>query len=220
MQLCRDVAEAPASAYMEEGTAAHALGELCLRKDVSPETYVGTTLEGVEVTEEMAEAVAVYTHYCGADDKWVEGTVWIEHRFNLADLKPPAPMYGTADFVAYDPATRELEVVDLKFGRGVVVEVAGNPQLRYYALGAALSLKGRYPIEYVKSTVVQPRAGHPDGPVRSEVIPILELLDWSADLFAAARATLAPNAPLVAGRQCRFCPASGSVRPRRRRHWR
>ncbi|MBA3678507.1 MAG: DUF2800 domain-containing protein [Sphingosinicella sp.] len=191
--------------HSRAGTAAHALAELCLRKGHTPDVYEGVELEGVEVDQDMIDAVAVYVNYCRAIPR---GNSWIEHRFSLAALNPPAPMFGTCDFAAHIPLLRELEVVDYKNGSGVVVEVKGNKQLRYYALGALLELGQGLEVETVKITIVQPRAGHPDGAIRSEVIPVADLLAFADELMAAARATLEPDAPLNPGAHCRFCPAS------------
>lgn len=193
--------------YAREGTAAHALAELALRRGVDAFMWEGLTLEGVEVTEDMANAVQVFVDYCNLL-KDMADVVWTEHRFSLAALNPPGPMFGTADFCAYDPRLRELEVVDFKYGQGVVVEAAGNRQLKYYALGAALSLGNERPIETVRMTIVQPRAAHPAGVVRSEQIGILDLLAFASELLEAARATLADDAPLSPGHHCRFCPAA------------
>ncbi|MDQ3222324.1 MAG: DUF2800 domain-containing protein, partial [Gemmatimonadota bacterium] len=190
------------------GTAAHAVGEMALRKGVDPDMWLGLTVEGVEIDEEMVEAVSVYTAYC--TPLMSPGHYWIEHKFSLAALNPPGAMYGTADFVAYNGGINELEVVDYKNGSGVVVEVNGNKQLRYYALGAALTLTEGRRIERVKITVIQPRAGHPDGVIRSETIDYLELIGFANELMEAAKATLDPNAPLHAGAHCRFCPASAT----------
>lgn len=215
--LSQSIPPSSGSAYAQEGTRAHALAELCLTKGVEPEVYVGVELEGGVVDEDMAEFVRIYVEHC-REVRAEASNFWIERKFNLAALNPPAAMFGTADFVAYDSIMHELHVVDLKYGAGVVVEVKGNKQLRYYALGAALSLDpAMYPIEHVTMTIVQPRAMHPDGIVRSETIPYYELVEFAADLMAAARETQKPDAPLNAGSHCRFCPASG-VCPTQRDH--
>lgn len=208
IQLSRAVPIPPTSSFAQEGTAAHALGELVLRRAVDTDTFVGITLEGIEVTEEMANHVDLYTAFCrGLMQGGYEGH--IERKFTLAALHPPGPMFGTADFVGYNPAERTLHVVDLKYGQGVVVEAKGNKQLRYYALGAALSMPTGTPIDRVRMTIVQPRAAHPDGMIRTDEILFAELLDFTIELLDAARATTAPDAPLVPGSWCRFCPASG-----------
>jgi hypothetical protein len=197
------------SSFAQEGTRAHALAELCLTKGVDPDVYVGVEMEGGEIDEEMAEYTQVFVDYCRS--LLTEGTDhWVERKFSLAKLTPPAPMFGTADFVAYDKPTRTLHVVDLKYGSGVLVEAKGNKQLRYYGLGAMLSLDpAEYPVDQVTMTIVQPRMLHPDGVVRSDEMNAIEMIEFAADLMAAARAAQEPDAPLNAGAHCRFCPASG-----------
>lgn len=214
IQLIRTVPTPPSTEYAEEGTAAHALGELALRKGVDPDMWVGLELEGVAVDDDMADYVRVYVDYCreymtrfvfgDKDPQW-----WIEQRVNLGALNPPGPMFGTADFVSYYPSEKTLTVVDLKYGVGVVVEAKGNKQLRYYALGALLALPPGTEVKWVRMAIVQPRAEHPDGVIRTETISLDELLGFASDLLEAARKTQEPNAPLVAGRHCKFCPAAG-----------
>jgi hypothetical protein len=167
----------------------------------------------------MREHVDVYVAHCRALMARCIGDWWVERQFDLAKLQPPAPMYGTSDFVAYEAKARVLHVVDLKYGAGVPVEVNGNPQLRYYALGALLSLDSTlYPVDHVEITIVQPRAHHSDGAVRSERIDVVSLIEFGAELIAAANIALSPDAPLVPGaKQCRFCPAAG-VCPAQRDH--
>ena len=199
------------SVYAEEGTAAHALAELSLRGNhthtfVDPHTFVGTTIEGMEVDEDMADNVGVYVDYVRQFRQIAGAPTWVESKFNLALLNPPAPMFGTADFVAYDPRNRQLHVVDLKYGQGVVVEVKGNKQLRYYALGALLA-HSDLQVDTIEITVVQPRALHPDGFIRSETVAYEELIGFAGDLLDAARRTQEPDAPLVTGSHCRFCAA-------------
>ena len=204
----------PETEYSREGTAAHRLGELALRKEKETYLWTGMELENVVVTEEMAENVKVYVDHCReliASDK--DAIFWIERPFNLQRLNPPgdAEMFGTPDFMIYLPSTRTLHVVDYKNGKGVVVEVTGNKQTRYYGLGGVLSIQDEHPelqIDDVVLTIIQPRAGHVDGPIRSETLDYLELLEFAGDLMNAAARTLDPNAPLVAGNHCRFCPAS------------
>jgi hypothetical protein len=65
--------------------------------------------------------------------------------------------------------------------------------------------------------VIQPRASHPDGPIRTFTLPFAELLGFAGDLLEAARATLAPDAPLKAGSWCRWCKASGQC-PEQTKH--
>lgn len=215
INLSRGLPEPPGTAYALEGTRAHTLAELSLRKDVEPSFFVGMEMDGGVVDEDMAAHVSVFTTHCSS----LGGFLQVERKFNLAALNPPGPMFGTADAVVYrrDEVNR-LHVIDLKYGQGVVVEVKGNKQLRYYALGALLSLDhDEYPVDEVVITIVQPRVSHPDGMVRSETVTTAELLDFAGELMAAARATTQPDAALVPGSHCRFCPASGICPAQRER---
>jgi len=134
--------------YSLEGTLAHAVAERCLWNRQDAIEYVGRRLladdgaevwPGHEVTPDMAEAVQVYLDECRRVDV-LPGDTLIEARIDLAPLNPPAPIFGTADFVAYIPGWHRLRVIDLKYGAGVRVEAEGNAQLKHYALGALLRL--------------------------------------------------------------------------------
>lgn len=215
------------------GTCAHEISEACLRDGTDAERFIGETLKGKEhsfvVDEEMAETAQEFISYVRsryepvADEK---NMLLIEQKFSFADLKPPFDAGGTGDAVIYKPADKELEVVDLKGGRGVVVEAKGNPQLRSYGLGAVLA-NPDLGVETVKVTIVQPRAPHKDGRIRSEVFTVGELVMWTSEMLAAmrkskaameARASITGELTeqawadewLVAGGHCRdtFCPVA------------
>ncbi len=196
------------SVYAEEGNLAHDLGETCLKSGRAPEEFVGDVVNDEVITEDMAYHVAAYVGHCR--EYMVEGWEWwIERQVSLAPLDPPEEMFGTSDFFAYHAGLQLLKVVDLKYGQGVVVEVADNVQTMYYALGAALEL-AHLPIRDVELTIVQPRVSHPDGIVRTVYVSYLELIEFATRLLVAARRTQEPNAPLHPGDWCRFCPASGA----------
>ena len=179
------------------GTCCHQISERCLRDGGDADRFIGTTEKGkkysFEVDEEMAETAQMYVDYVrsriaegGYDDGVSRANLWIEQRFSLASLNPPFDAGGTGDAVIYLPAEKRLEIVDLKGGRGVVVAAKGNPQLRTYALGAMLANKG-LDVEKVTVTIVQPRAFHPDGRIRSETFHVVDLAEWTADMLGAMR---------------------------------
>lgn len=198
------------SPYAREGSAAHKVAELALTHDQHPDLWEGHVFYDTVVTEEMINYVSSFVDYVRsrADNAFLWGS---ERSFALDDLNPPRKMWGTTDAWFYFPDEKLLEIADLKFGVGVVVEAKDNPQLRYYALGALLELVREYPdmeIEQLRLTIVQPRAAHPDGVIRHDTMTLTELLDFSGDLMDGAERTMDPNAPLVAGEHCRFCPAA------------
>ena len=180
-----------ASEAADWGTCCHQISERCLRDGGDADRFIGQTEKGkkysFEVDEEMAETAQTYVDYVRSFGTATGGIQWwIEQRFSLADLNPPFDAGGTGDAVIYLPAEKRLEIVDLKGGRGVVVDAKGNPQLRTYALGAMLANKG-LDVRQVTVTIVQPRAFHKDGRIRSETFHVVDLLEWTADMMAAMR---------------------------------
>jgi hypothetical protein len=212
-RLCATIADQPESLPAAWGTACHQLSEKCLRQEKDAVEFVGTvehTKEhAIEVDEELAETAQVYIDYV----RGLIGTAaWVklEERFTLDALNPPFEAGGTADATAYHPTPGVLEVVDLKGGRGVMVEVVENKQLRTYALGALLAHPG-LDVDTVMVTIVQPRIHHKAGRIRSESFHVADLVDWTGDLLDAMQKAAAPDAPLVAGSHCTstFCKAAG-----------
>jgi len=202
------------TSYSREGTSAHELGERALNKGLDADVWVGAEINGIEVTDDMAEAVQVYVDFVMSLVEHEEDEMLLEQKFSLAKLNPPGPMFGTADAVVWHPRTGILDVVDYKNGRGVVVS-ADDPQFKYYGLGAMLHLMKRP--EQIRIHVVQPRAFHPDGIIRSIELAFDELVEFKHELFERAERTGDPDAPLVVGEWCRFCKAQ-AVWPAQERH--
>lgn len=204
VRLCEGI-ESKSSVHAAEGNVAHDVAEDLLLGCPSP--VVGEVAKeaghDIAITAEMLEAVSIYVAFVrglvGPGD-----VLHIERSFDLSAIHPGC--FGTADCVIWKPKEKRLIVVDYKHGAGIPVEAAGNPQLRYYGLGALLETK--YPAETVELVIVQPRCEYAGGAIRSEVIDAIDLLDFAADLKDYALATEKPDAPLVPGDHCRFCPAA------------
>ncbi|MGA2045879.1 MAG: DUF2800 domain-containing protein [Roseiarcus sp.] len=234
-ETCAD-RETEAAAW---GTCAHQLAERCLHTENDAVWWIGQIEKSGKfefvIDDEMANTAQTYVDYCrGRLAEYRKATgqkapYWIEQRLSLDPLLPPLDAGGTADFVIYFPAWRLLEVVDLKGGRGVTVDVKGNPQGRTYGIGAMLALEIDV-VDLVMVTIVQPRVG--DGEPKSETFHVSELLDWTVDLLghiARARQALDEFAALGGNRvafdewadkwlrtgQCGFCPAQ-AICPKRR----
>lgn len=183
------------SVYAEEGTRAHEIAEHYLKNRKWP--------EGVD--PEMLEAVKVYTTEVLNVLAKNNCEIRVEQAFDLSHVHPN--LYGTSDCVIYLPDAKKLKVYDYKHGAGISVDVENNEQLMYYAAGALLQTG--YVCEKVELIVVQPRANHPQGPIRSWEFDAIDLIDFIADLKEAAQRTEDVDAPLNPGEWCRFCPAAG-----------
>lgn len=208
-------AEAPfpdeSSPYAELGTAAHELGEFCLvngHEDAF--AFIGEEHNGHKVDDNMARAVQVYIDHIRATALLEPSLCRYEKRFSLDKLDPPMPMFGTADCIIYGKESGTLYVLDYKHGQGVAVEVEDNAQLKYYALGAILEIGDKAPVNKVITVVIQPRAMHADGPVRSYSYSRDEIMDFGTELIDAAHESLKPDAPRLAGDHCKFCKAAGT----------
>jgi hypothetical protein len=211
--------EEDSSEAAREGTAAHEMSQDCLEHKRDAIEWIDRVIDGFLVDDEWAEAVQEYLDVCrqfmGSGWQW-----WVERKVSLEPLglptmevqdpetgswsRQPVDMFGTADFIAFHAETGMLVIVDLKFGKGIVVEVENNAQERYYAVGVLLSLPPGTVVKNVYMVIVQPRIPYGTH-VKTADIDVLELSEWATGLMAHAQAALDPNAPLRAGEWCRFC---------------
>lgn len=190
--LC-DGVKTTTSVYAEEGTKFHELASRFILGDLPAEQFR-------QLDDESKQCLLLYLEAVTEGGKQQN---FIEHQFDLSEVYPGC--FGTADFVGWNAEKKLLRVIDYKHGKGVPVEVEKNSQLLYYALGAFKTLG--FPAERIELVVVQPRCKHKLGPTRKWRITPLDLMEFEAELLAACKRTEDPNAELVLGRWCYFCPA-------------
>ena len=226
--------ESKSSIYADTGTAGHQISERCLRNGGDAVDFLGTTEPTKEhqilVDEELVNSAQEYIDYCREVLK-TASQHWLEERFSLAELDPPFDAGGTGDFIAYHADEQRLEIVDFKNGRGVV-DVKDNPQLRTYGLGAVLA-HPELDVETVTVTIVQPRAPHKDGRIRSETFHVADLIAWTAELLKSMHKSKAAMddyevakgnsvlmdewvAKWLQPGKCTFCPVEGTCPALRR----
>ena len=205
--------EAP-SQYALEGTTAHALAEAKLKAaegqitsgqlakitvELAPDVEMDRlTTNYVEFVQERAAAMQAETG---------EALLIVEQRLPFDHIVPEG--FGTGDAVIIGDG--RLELIDLKYGRGIPVSVEDNPQLRLYALGAIRRFYPIYDFNEVTMTIYQPRLGEPS----SETMPVKELTRWG-EQYVKPRAELAYSGQgeFAAGSHCRFCRAVNICRAR------
>ena len=216
-KLEEEYGERKSSPYAAEGTLAHELAELYLRKDVLnniSDADFELKLEEIMANEffsdEMVEAVSMYTDYCegqliAAQTENIFAEMEIEQKFDLTEYVPES--FGTGDCVIIADPT--LEIVDLKFGKGVPVYADWNKQLMLYGLGALRKYDTMYYIETIKLTIVQPRLNN----ISTFVMPVAELRKWAEDELAPrAQMAFRGEGELVAGDHCKFCAVKNRCR--------
>jgi hypothetical protein len=187
--------------YRSEGTTAHAAAYACLTQDMDAWEVINQQFEKHTVNIEMANAVQVYLDDCRRIEKENPGgTVYNEFSIDYPEFHDL--FYGTLDRAYLLHGTAWIH--DYKHGAGIAVDVEWNPQFMYYAFGI---LRLHPEIERVVISVVQPRAFHPDGKIRTWECSADTIRQWANEKLRPAMLATAVDNDLDAGAWCRFCPA-------------
>lgn len=203
------------SSYADEGTLAHAIGELKLRyvNDEISKRQLNAKMKPLLQSEyycgEMEEATGYYADAVieALEAAGEDAELMIEQQFSLDRWVPEG--FGTSDAVVIGGGV--IQVIDLKYGKGIKVDARNNPQLRLYGLGAANLFDSLYDFDTVRMTIIQPRLDH----ISTEELPLSELLAWAED-DVKPRAQMAMDGTdyTAVGDWCRFCPAKAVCRKR------
>jgi len=210
--------EETTSTYAEEGTLAHGIAEQKLRfllKQISAQDYA-QALQIFEKNEfysaSMLDYIETYASIVmkkvnEAKARSADAVVLLEQKLDFSDWVPEG--FGTGDVVIISDGV--LEIIDLKYGKGVPVAAEDNAQMRLYALGALATFDSLYDIKIIRMTIVQPRLDS----VSSDEITA-EMLYWWADTELIKRAQLAweGKGEFQAGEHCQFCRARFNCRAR------
>lgn len=218
------------SEYAEEGTLAHELSEIKLRRILFPcdskerkrldkamETIKKQTFsrQGEEILiygPEMEDATQDYVElvierYMEARNRSADAVILLEERLDYTEWVPEG--FGTGDTVII--ADGVLEVIDLKYGKGVPVSAIGNPQLRLYGLGAWFAYSYLYDIREIRITISQPRLDS----VSTDSLSVEDLLNWAETIVKpAAELAFKGEGKCRAGDHCKWCKVKGNCRAR------
>ncbi len=196
------------SAYAAEGTVAHALGEAKIRlatKEYTKAKY-HKAIKDLEIDDEMEEYTDAYRDFVierfnSAKGKDPSAILLLEQRLDFSEYVPEG--FGTGDCLIIAAGT--LEVIDLKYGKGVPVKAEGNPQMRLYALGALAAYDFLYDITEVNMCIFQPRIDNIDDATMSAE----DLKAWGEEIRPAAEKAFFGTEEFCAGNHCdtNFCKA-------------
>jgi hypothetical protein len=217
------------SEFADEGTAAHTLASWCLTENRDALAYKGRRIavghRTFEVDAEMVENVQTYVDAIHDRIRMFElqGAIavnlLVEVRVNFSRFVDHPDQFGTSDAVLlidWPDGRGQVDVNDLKYGRGVRVYAERNAQMMLYGLGAfdRFSTVGEF--HTVSMAIHQPRLGHMD----EWQIDTPELLEWvESTLRPAAEQAVYLYQRRVMGdgvrledlnpgdKQCRFCKA-------------
>ncbi|KVK98633.1 DUF2800 domain-containing protein [Burkholderia ubonensis] len=220
------------SEYADEGTAAHELAKWCLNADEDAHQHIGTIIpvggtpdaprRTFEVDADMADAVQIYVDAIRDRIKALQlagatVTLLVEQRLPIEHITGERGARGTSDavLIAVWPDSRsELEIRDLKFGRGVKVEAERNPQAMIYADAVLEDQSDFYQFDAVNIVIHQPRVD--EVPSEWRTTPAI-LAVWTESVARPAAwnaLKLVEKPELINGthfnpgeNQCRFCKA-------------
>ena len=202
------------SDFAAEGTLAHSLAELKLRKQfeiMKPSEYK-QKLAAIQANElyqpEMDGYTDTYVDYIRSLCMAFPAIpyVVIEKRLNFSHIVPGG--FGTGDCVILYGDT--LHICDLKYGKGVPVSAEGNPQLRLYALGAIHEYSLLYDVKEVQMHIIQPRLDN----ISTDTLTADALRQWGDSVKPLAEQATNGTGEFHAGDWCRFCRAKAQCRAR------
>lgn len=211
--------EGTSSAAAEEGTVAHELAEHAIEKYLAGE-YL-PLLDELPVPDEirnnkyysseMEHYVTDYVCYVCDIYELEEGAkMSIERKFDLTAYVPEC--FGSCDCDIVGETV--LNIIDLKYGKGVQVDANGNSQLMMYAIGVLNSLEPshRAKIEKVRMHIAQVRLGN---------YPVFEmsardLTHWAIHVLRpTAKKAWAGQGETKVGSHCKFCKFKAQCRAQR-----
>lgn len=208
------------SVHADWGTATHELAAWSLENTIDAGQWLGKHITAGErefvVDDEMVRCVRNYVAAIlpllnPGDELMVEQRVEFSRHVGIPD------QFGTSDAIVVTADGAEVQVHDLKGGRGVRVDAEENPQLMLYALGALDLVEplGVTP-DRVRLFIHQPRLDH----VSEWVTTPADLAAFATRAAASARRaaeileagrSVADSADLVPGeKQCRWCKAKAT----------
>lgn len=194
----------------QEGTLAHALAEARIRYwlgEIS-EYDMGVRNDRAQRDElyspEMSEYVQEYVDFCVEKINAAQGVALVEERLDFSRWVKNG--FGTGDMVIIGDGV--LEIVDLKYGKGVPVSAEGNTQMQLYALGAIEQYGYIYDFTHVRMSIFQPR----NGGLSTQLMSVDELLAWGESIKPIAELAYAGKGDFKAGDHCRFCRAAAQCK--------
>ncbi|EBF5160640.1 DUF2800 domain-containing protein [Listeria monocytogenes] len=204
--------------FAQEGTLAHSFAELLLQKFNDEVTKAGYARKLNRLKKNslydasMIDHVEVYTtiviekfQEAHAADK--NAVLSIEQQLDYSDYARGG--FGTGDAVIVGNGV--VEIIDLKYGKGVPVSAEENSQLMLYGLGAYNAFELDYDLHTVRMTIVQPRLDD----VTEFEMEVSDLLDWAENVVKpAALLADAGKGELNPGPWCKFCRARSICKAR------
>lgn len=210
--------EEETSVYAEEGTLAHNLAELKIAFEIGLLTKQKYNKKLKELrsdtlfTDEMDKATDFHKDFCverynAAKAETQDAVIMLEQRLDYSPWVPEG--FGTSDTTIISDQT--LEIIDLKYGKGIAVDAYENTQMKLYALGAIHQFGFLYDLETVRMTISQPRLDS----ISTFEMAVEDLIKWGEEVVKPkAELAFRGEGDYVPGEHCRFCKVKATCRAR------
>lgn len=204
------------SAAAAEGTLAHSIGELLIKRDTGKMSATGYAFAVTPLINDPLYTPAMMGHlqdyaafvierYTAAQALTADAVLEQEIEADYSRYVPEGK--GTLDNSIIADGT--LEIIDLKFGKGVEISAIDNPQMKLYALGALEKYDWLYTIDRVKMTIYQPRIDN----FSTWIITVKELREWAeTELREKADLAFKGEGDFIPGKHCHFCKVRATCR--------
>lgn len=201
--------ESSTSTFAAEGTLAHEFGDVNLRfrnGEITEKTLnseLKKLRKDINYTDEMEGEVDKYVEivmeaFAVAKARTPDAKLLIEEHVDFSHLVEKG--FGTGDVCIV--ADGFLDVIDLKYGKGVKVDADNNPQLMLYGSGALRNFEMMYDIHTVNLVIVQPRLDH----LSEWKISTEKLIEWGEKEVKPKAAKAYQGKGLQkAGDHCKWC---------------
>ena len=214
VRLCEQFEDVE-SEYAKEGSLAHEIAELKVRKLIDPGL---TSRKFTSAMKKLKEKELYQEEMQGYTDEYVEFIqeqmysyettphISVEQKVDFSQYVPGG--FGTADCILISNDT--LQVIDFKYGKGVPVDAENNAQLLLYALGAYLAYEMIFPIGHIKMSIVQPRLNN----ICTWECSLDYLLAFAKKAQEKAVMALKGEGDFNCGEHCKFCKAKATCKVR------
>ena len=219
------------SEHADLGTAAHFLASECLEQEKNAADFEGHTIVIIkgnalwidEATEspvsnfftveaEMVENVQIYLDAVRSQAE--DNELLVEQRVDFSEFAGAEGSFGTSDAVVLTET--EIQVHDLKYGKGVKVDAESNEQLALYGLGALATFGMFGDFKQVRMVIHQPRLGYQS----ESVLTVEELYDFARDVKASVSHIHSLEAGLDEGDMGAIADLDSSFNPGEKQcHW-
>lgn len=185
-----------------DGITAHALAETCILLGYTARNFVGETINGNNVSLEMAADVQLYVDYVSATIEDGDD-LYAEYEMVLSKFLSGKDRVGTADALSFNSKAKHLNIFEFKYGKSNIIPAYENYQGLLYALGF-LDEK----VEGAAGTITIHLCQPGRGSFETWSLCYDELVEYGEMFKRTSTETFSENAPRIPGTlQCKSCIA-------------